>query len=197
MVVTLLISILAVFVSLVSLYRSRKYNEISLRIQEINSQLSEKQLAIILENEAVEDQPIFVVKTISIFGNGNYESPDYKVKIKIDISNEGTDYSKANGVTLVTLKDGIFKSSVVSGVYKEPIDISERDSIIGEFVIVVKPNSNLSECKLHISYFDCKGIERTQQFSIFPSGPSGPLPVSIRFTLEKVFQMKDTLLWKL
>lgn len=195
--VTTLISILAVIISFISLYRSRKYNEISLRLQEIDSQLSEKQLAKILEKETIEDQPTFVVTTSSISGTGNYDSPDYKVKIKINISSVGVNYSKAKHVSLVTLKDAMFKSSVVSGVYSEHIDIRERDPIIGEFVIVVKPDSNLSACKLHISYLDCKGVEKIQQFSIFPSGPRGPVPMSIRFTLEKIFQMKDTLLWKL
>ena len=195
--VATLISILAVIISFVSLYRSRKYNEMSLRLQEIDSQLSQKQLDRISEQESVEDQPLFLVQTKSIHGLGGYQSPDYVVKIEFEITHLRIDYPKAKSVSLVSLKEGVFKSSVVSGVYLEHIDIRQRDPVIGEFVIVVKPDSNLSECKLHISYVDCSGVERIQQYSIFPSGPRGPVPFSARFTLEKIYQMKDTLLWRL
>lgn len=93
--ITALLSILAVIASLVSLVRTRKYNDLQLELESISAQLAEKQLSKMLESEEREGQPIFAIRKLDIVGLGDPDSPDYRVYIKFSIDNSGADYYRS------------------------------------------------------------------------------------------------------
>jgi len=199
-----LIALLAVILGFITLIRERKYKKISekymalsAKFEGANAKLAEKQLSKIIDEEALEGQPKFAIQTKSTGGYGELGSKDYFVKITIDIENTGNEYLKSKRVSLVSLQDGVFKSEVVKGVHMEHIDIRERDPVLGEHVIVLKPDSILNDCELHIYYVDDTGADIFQSFSVFPEGPPGPVPHKVYFKLETIYNMKPSLLWRI
>jgi hypothetical protein len=128
-------------------------------------------------------------------GNGDFETLDYKVKITINITNIGSAYLESKILFLAIIKNGLYVAP--PNVNLEHIDIRERDPIEGERVIIVSPSSDLTDSKLVISYLERKGNEKLQQFSIFPAGPPGYLPSTVKFTLEKILDVKYISIWKI
>lgn len=94
----------------------------------------------------------------------------------------------------MSLEKGLF--SAYYDAHLEFLDRRKRDPILGEHTIVVKPDSNLTECKLYISYFDKEASSRFQTYSIFPDGLMG-LPSEVYFEFEKIYKMAPSTLWKI
>ena len=192
--ITVSISLLAVLVAFVSLYRTRKTSEIQIELEKINAKLAEKQLERILEGEDREDQPIFSIRVMSMIGLGNRDTPDYTVKIKVQVDNTGVSYLAGKHIVLVTITDGKFLSC--PGAHFDHLDPREHDPILGEREIIIKSSSKLTECKLHIIYIDKFGNERIQEYSVFPEGSKvNPLPRKIYFKYEKIYQVVPSTLW--
>jgi len=191
------IALVAIIISFVSLYRTRKSEEDRQKLQHIETKLAEKELSRIVEAEERENQPTFVVREIGMLGCGNNKYSDYEVKIKICIDNTGCSYLEPKIVILVSNQNGRFLQCTKASL--EHIDIREHDRILGERNILIKPGSNLSECKIHIIYIDNYGDERIQEFSIFPEGDSNhPLPSEVRFNYENTYIIKSSpYMWKI
>lgn len=188
-----IISLIAVAIAFLSLYRTRKNSEIHIELEKIHAKLSEKQLERILEDEDREGQPVFAIRVVRISGTGDTGTPNYTVKIKVQVDNTGEGYLEGKHIYLTTIKDGTFANC--SGAYFDHLDPREHDPILGERDIVIKPDSKIAESKLHIIYIDNLGNSRIQQYAVFPEGPKGPLPYTIHFNYEKSYQIAPSILW--
>lgn len=183
---------IALLIASVSLYKSWVHSKKMLELESINSQLSEKQLSIIKESEPLEGQPVFVLRTSRILGRGTYGTREYQVYISFFVDKSGHDYLDPHHLTFVSLRDGVFKSAVVVGVHEAPESFAAGCEILREHTFAVKPDSSLDECKIHIAYTDKTGVKRTQQFGIFAEGQKGPVPLSVTYKLEKIYQLKPS-----
>ena len=96
--IAVVISGFAVVISGYSLVRSRK-------AEKVTRELSEKQLARMVDDEEREGQPKFVLHATDIFG-ADPDQAGYNVKVKFEITNAGDEYMKGSYVTLVMFKDG-------------------------------------------------------------------------------------------
>lgn len=192
-VITVCASLVAIVISLVSLIRTRETSNKQIELEKISAKLAEKQLTKIEEAEEREGQPIFVVRATNIVGT-DPEQTGYKAKITILVKNTGQDYLEPKHLTLVSIRDGLWKSCPKA--YLEYIDIREHDRILGERTITLKPECNLHDCVIHISYVDKVGIERIQEYEISPEGPKAELPFMVFFTYKKIYRLVPSVLWK-
>jgi hypothetical protein len=191
--ITILISILATLIAFVSLYRTRKYNEIQIELQKIQAQLAEKQLEQLIEDEDRSGQPIFAIRRQNLWGIGDKDSPDYSVKVEISIDNTGEGYLEGQFVVIGAWREGIFLLS--TGVSMEHRDPREHDPILGNHVVCLRHDSDVEFCKIHIMYIDNKGFKRFQEFSIFPEGSKGCLPFEVDFEYKKIYKIVPGAMW--
>lgn len=192
-VITVCASLVAIVISLVSLIRTRETSNKQIELEKISAKLAEKQLTKIEEAEEREGQPIFVVRATNIVGTDPNQT-GYKAKITILVENTDQDYLEPKHLTLVSLQDGLWKLCPKASL--DYINIRERDRILGERTITLKPGCNLHDCVIHISYIDKVGIERTQEYEIFPEGPHAELPSEIFFTYKNIYRLVPSVLWK-
>jgi hypothetical protein len=192
---TIFVSIVALFISALSLYRTRKNNEIHLELNKIHAKLAEKQISRMEESEVKEGQPNFAIWVTRKAGHGDSKTPDFRIRVTFSVENTGESYLEPQSLGLVCLRDGVFLSSVIVGASLEPIDIRDRDPILGDHILVLKPDSKLEECKLHIRYIDKNGDEKIQEFKVFPSGRAGIVPDNVIFEHSKTYKIKASGLW--
>ena len=192
-ILTICVAVLAVMISLVSLVRTRKTTKVQIELEKISARLAEKQLDKIIESEEREGQPVFVVRTTNIVGF-DPKQVGHKVKITLLVENTGEEYLEPKHITLVSLRDGLWK--LCPNAFLEHVDIREHDPILGERTILLKLGCQLNDCTIHISYVDRVGLERIQEFEIFPEGPSENLPFKVSFTFRKIYRIVPSELWK-
>lgn len=193
--ITILVAIIAVIIAFLSLCRTRKFNEIQLGLQEIQTDLAEKNLEQLIEADVISGQPIFAIRRLICRGIGGQDSPNYIVKVEISVGNTGEEYLEGQSLIIGAWYDGRFLGS--PGVSVEHRDRRDHDPILGEHIIILKPDSNLESCKVLISYTDNKGSKRIQEFSIFPEGPKSCLPSEVHFELKKILKIAPNTLWKI
>ena len=192
--VTILLSICALGIAFISLYRTRKFNESYLEIQKIQADLAEKQLESLIEDGVRSGQPIFAIRQLSCRGMNNQNSPNYIVEIEISVSNTGEKYLEGQHLIIGSWYDGRFLGN--PGVNMSHRDPRNHERVLGKHVITLKPDSNLELCKILIAYTDNKGFKRLQEFSIFPEGSKGwCLPRHVHFELKKIIQIIPNGLW--
>lgn len=185
-------AVAAIVVSLVSLMRTRKISQIQIDLARINSDLAKKQLDKISESEEREGQPIFVIRTTRIIGIG-YDNPDYRINVTIHIENTGCEFIESRFLSLVTLRDGLWQLCKNASLKRDDIN----RPLLGEHSLVLKPDSQLYECKILISYLDRLGEEKMQEFEIFPEGnPNEKIPSCIFFKYKKTYKIIPYQLWK-
>ena len=168
-----------------SVIQNRRFNRKLVEQQSVTANLAKRQLADLEENAPLEGQPTFLLRTKSIRGIGDLNTPDYRVKIHFEVSLASGKCSSLEHLVLVTPQAGVYKSSIISGVYLE-----YGHHILGKQVIVAKHDSALHECKIHIVYTDSAGTERIQEFKIVAEGPKGPLPFRVSYELQKVMTIR-------
>jgi len=190
---TVCVSLVAIVISFVSLIRTRETSNKQIELEKISAKLAEKQLTKIEETEEREGQPIFVVRATNIVG-ADPEQTGYKVKVTIFVENTGQDYLEPKGLDLVSLKDGIWKHCPKASL--DYIDIREHDLILGEHSMTLNPGCNLHNCVILISYVDNVGMERIQEYEIFPEGSLAELPFRVFFTYKKTYRLVPSVLWK-
>ena len=142
----------------------------------------------------LEKQPNFILKTTKICSLGTPESKDYIIKITIGVKTSSKSIFEPLSLGLVTLSEGIWKSSAICNVNLEQNSVN---TILDEYVIILRNNAKLSECKIHISYIDYKCDERIQEFRIYTGGPKGPVPLKVSFGLEKIYTVQPSEGWEL
>ncbi len=193
-ILTLIVSLLALLVALISLNRSSNFNQKILTQQNSSSVLAEKQLSNLEEEELLGKQPTFAIQTIGISGMGDSNSPEYRVKVKFKLIHSGQNYLNLDYVAVIALRDNLFKLGVVAGVY---LDYGEQLPVLGDHTVYVKPESQLFDCRIHIVYSDVEGVGMIQEFGIFPEGPPGLIPMTVRFERQKIYKVKPNLaaLW--
>jgi len=191
--ITILLSVIAVGIALVSLFRTRKFNTIQLELQKIQADLAEKLIEQLIEDEIRSGQPIFAIRKLICRGLGDQDSLNYTVKVEISVDNTGEEYLEGQSLIIGTWHGGRFLGS--PGVSTEHRDLRDHDPILGKHIIILKPDSKLESCKVLISYTDNKGSKRIQEFSIFPEGPDGCLPSEVHFELKKTLKIVPNTLW--
>lgn len=194
-VIAILVSLLSVMIAFLSLYRTRKNSEIQAKLQDIQTQIAEKQLDQLIEEEDLSGQPVFAIRTLSLSGLGDKDSPEFTVYISLSIDNTGENYLEGQFVVIGAWNQRRFLlSQGVSLEYRDPRD---NDPILGKHVIKLKPGAHLELCKIHIMYIDNKGFKRIQEFSIFPEGPRGILPDEVFFEFKKIHKIVPNSLWRM
>lgn len=192
---TTLVAILALVISAVSLFRTRKTAEMQIELARVSSKLAEKQLERLIVDEPLEGQPVFAIRVTAIGGVGDYPSPQYEVRIRIKIDNTGPKYLQPSGVQLVTLDGGIYKLPHQAEVeFKGGPD---RDEIEREHVIRIRPGADLLACSLHVSYIDNTGKDKIQEFRVIPEGGFDSLPSAVFFQFSRVITMVPGSTWSL
>lgn len=187
------IATVAVLIAFVSLVRTRKTSQMQIELERISAKLAEKQLAKLEEKEEREGQPIFVVRATNITGFVS-EQAGYRAKVSILVENTGSSYLEPIHITLVSLRDGVWK--LCPNASLDHIDIREHDRVLGEREITLKPGCQLEDCTIHITYIDNVGVERIQEFEIFPEGGTDKFPFKIFFTFKKIYRIVPSELWK-
>ena len=183
---SIFMALAALIISFVSLVRTRKNSEVQTQLNWISERLAEKQYDKILESEEREGQPIFVIRTSSISGTSK-EGEGTKVRIKIFISNNGSDALEHKHVVLEALSGGLWKLSPKA--YIERVDIRGVDTILGERSVIINPGYDTEGCLIHIFYIDMEGFERIQEFEIFPEGRDHPIPTRVSFIYKKTYKV--------
>ena len=189
---TVCTSATALFISLVSLVRSRRTSLKQLELESANARLAEKQLAKIEAQEEREGQPTFVIRSTNIYGADPVRA-GFSTKITFSVENTGEEYLDPGYVTLVCMREGVFK--ICPNASLDYPDRDKRDRILGERTITLKPGCNMHECVIHISYIDRSGSERTQEFEIFPEGPMAEIPFKVFFTYKRTWRLVPSTLW--
>ena len=184
---SILIALIATAISLISLYRTRKTSEIQNKLNQISTDLAEKQLDKIVESEEREGQPIFAVRTIDIHGIDN------KVKARIQIDNTGDSYLEPRHVLLVALNKGSWRLCPSASL--EDVDIREHDPILGERTLIIQSGAKLYECVLLITYIGLPGRPAGAEDEIFSEGASGELPFKINFGYRKSYRIRPYNIW--
>jgi len=184
---SIVIAAAALVVSLISIYRTRKNEQIQLALTQINTSLAQKQLDRIEEEEESGGQPVFAILAEGAEGIGDFESPDYLVKINFKVYRSGEEYLRAQGIRIVTVVGGVFNACY--NPYLEFVDVRKGDPILSSRTLIIMPNSNIHACRLHISYIDKEGWERFQQFKLYADGPVKHLPMSVKFVFDKTYRI--------
>lgn len=193
--ISTIVATLALVISFVSLFRTRKTAEMQMELARVSAQLAEKQLDRLLADEPLQGQPVFAIRVTSIGGVGHYPLPEYEVRIRIRIDNTGEKYLEPRGVGLVTLDGGIYKLPNQAEIeFKGGLD---RAEIEREHVIKVRPGADLLACSLHIHYIDTLGKDKIQEFRVIPEGRLESLPSAIFFQFSRVNTVVPGSVWSL
>ncbi|MCB1790336.1 MAG: hypothetical protein KDJ24_08555 [Gammaproteobacteria bacterium] len=187
---TLLISIIAVVISYVSLVRTRATSEVQIELERISAELAKKQLARIEENEDREGQPIFIVRFTNViaFTLGS----EVVSEVTIFVHNTGESFLELAHVSLAFSEDGIWKQCPHAFLKQKAF--GDKDRVLGEQKITLKPGCDLRNCTLQIRYVDTAGWDRIQEFEIFPEGgfPGDvgvTTPINFYFIFRKIYRI--------